>query len=179
MKNLILVFCLISGLVGCGGTGNNDIVNYRAEMEKYIDSVSDDFSSYEFANYSMDSVTELSLLSSSIDSSKDDKGEYKGYVFRRMALMRDMYQFCKESKYTDCEFETTEYVDILGECNRVKLQIDSIKNGLLKDSLYTYLYWINYRIKNDKNAKVKRHCVFVYSHSEKAITNKRIEDGWW
>jgi len=184
MKNLILVIGLIGGLIGCGGNSKNGIEKYRGEMESYIDSVSDDFGSYEFVEMGTDTCFMSDLYWSYIDSNlnSDSKREsvfdvYKGLYYSGYKHYMDLYYDCFNFYGDDdeCDIQKSEFIDFKEKYDYCRQQLDNIQSGKCIDTISEIYYYINYKIRNNNNAIVKRNCIRTYQTEYQKWSNTNKE----
>jgi len=179
MKNLVLVLSLVIGLIGCGGESKNGVGKYRGEMERYIDSVSDDYGSYEFVEMGVDSVYFSEFYEYLTDSSIGEDGHYNGSSYDLYKNSEKYYIECQnQSRYLDCDFEKDNFESWKKTYYDELSKLDRLKRGLEYDSCNQILYYINYKIRNKNNGLEKRSCVY-YISPIKGVEDRKINEGYF
>lgn len=184
MKNLILGIGLIGGLIGCGGESKNVVEKYRGDMERFIDSMSNDFESYEFIDMGVDSLLFSEFYGYMIDSSIDENGRYKGINYELYKESEKDYYNCLNKKklygyeFIDCDFEKEHYEEWKSEFFYSYNKLNRIIQGIEYDSCNEVYYYINYKIRNENNGLEKKSCVYIVN-SEGKIKNKKIDKGYF
>lgn len=183
---LIVLFVGLSvlfNLAGCQGGGEDKLKKeMKVVMESYIDSVEDDFSTYDFEQIYLDTMFWSDMLYWRFS----DRTEFSNFA------LRNEYK----KKYEDKLKEFIEYpfmVDIdnsskLSELYRVSyIEYDSmyrqdiknwhnIKLNTGSDSIQYVRLRLHYKINNKFNSKIKKTCSFSVRSGK--ILSRYIEDGF-
>ena len=183
---LIVLFVGLSvlfNLAGCQGGGEDKLKKeMKVVMESYIDSVEDDFSTYNFEQIYLDTMFWSDMLYWRFS----DRTEFSNFV------LRNEYK----KKYEDKLKEFIEYpfmVDIdnssnLSELYRVSyIKYDSMYHQDIKnwhniklntgsDSIQYVRLRLHYKINNKFNSKIKKTCSFSIRSGK--ILSRYIEDGF-
>jgi hypothetical protein len=183
---LIILFVGLSvlyNLTGCQGGGEDKLKKeMKVVMESYIDSIEDDFSTYNFEQIYLDTMFWSDILYWRFS----DRTEFSNFV------LRNEYK----KKYEDKLKEFIEYpfmVDIdnsskLSELFRVNyIKYDSmcqqdienwhnVKLNTGTDSIQYVRLRLHYKINNKFNSKIKKTCSFSIRSGK--VLSRFIEDGF-
>lgn len=146
-------------ILGCQDPVEKEKSKYREEMENYIDSIEDDFGSYEFIDMGLDTVNCKEFYESLIDSNFMIY-KNRGFVYKWRQEYRDDYKRCT---YTikDKTWCWENYGGELTKWNKIfeydSLQISKIENNIIQDSIKYVEFYLNYKIKNENGGIEKKH----------------------
>jgi len=183
---LIILFVglgVIYNFTGCRG-GEDDKLkkDMKVVMESYIDSVEDDFGSYNFENIYLDTMFWSDILYWRFS----DRTEYSNFVFReefkkkyenRLKELIEypfMVNIDNSSKLT--ELYRTSYLEYDSMCNQDKENWYNMKLNTSNDSIQYVRLRLHYKINNKFNSKIKKTCSFSVRSGK--ILSRYIEDGF-
>jgi hypothetical protein len=183
---LIVLFVGLSvlyNLTGCQKGGEDKLKKeMKVVMESYIDSVEDDFGSYDFENIYLDTMFWSDLLYWRFS----DRTEYSNFVLReeykkkyddRLKLLID-YPIMGEidGNSTLSELFRKNYIKFDSMCNQDNKNWYNMKLNSDNDSIQYIRLRLHYKINNKYNSIIKKTCSFSVRSGK--ILSRYIEDGY-
>jgi hypothetical protein len=177
---LFIGLSVVYNLSGCQG-GNQDELkkDMKVVMESYIDSIEDDFSTYQFEKIHLDTM----FWSDFLYRKYVDKGEfsdislrdeYKGKYENQLEINSIYGAIDEIFDLTKLYKQTYKRYDSL--CNKNRNDWYYIKSNTKSDSIQYVRLRLHYKINNKFNSTVKKTC--SYSIRRDKVLSRYIEDGF-
>lgn len=169
----ISFFFIVIVNLGCGE--DKSMTKIQGEMELYIDSVEDDFNSYQFKKIYIDTYYRSDYLYMSMIgeySNKRWRDEYYKKYENRMLINK---QFHTSTKLDKLYLNNYKKYDSLYNLDIVDWEF--IINNQNTDTIYSLIYRLHYEINNKFNTTVKKSCIFS-QFSKTNRVSKTIIDGY-
>jgi len=176
-------------ILGCQDPVEKEKSKYRDKMEDFIDSMEDDFGSYEFIEMGFDTLYNSMFYESQIDSNYLIY-DNRGLIYKYRKIYRDEYENCNyRISKEGCK---RIYGEVLDKYNREfeydSIYVDNIRKGVIEDSILGVFVYLNYKIKNKNGGVEKKNCSINLNDYNDGEFNKkkglrRLDDGfyksWW
>jgi hypothetical protein len=174
---------VLYNFTGCRGGGEDKLKkDMKVVMESYIDSVEDDFGSYNFEDIYLDTMFWSDILYWRFS----DRTEYSNFVFREEFKKKYENKLKELIKYPfmvniDYSSKLTElyrinYLKYDSMCNQDKENWYNMKLNTNNDSIQYVRLRLHYKINNKFNSKIKKTCSF--SVRDGKILSRYVEDGY-
>lgn len=174
---------MLYNLTGCQGGGDDKFKNdMKFVMESYIDSVEDDFGSYNFENLDLDTMFWSDFLYWKFSNKTEFSNfalreEYRKKLNDRLKLLNEnpfMGNIGNSEKLT--ELYRTTYLQFDSMYRQDINDWYNMKLNTSNDSIQYVKLRLHYKVKNKFNSTIKRTCVFSVRSGK--ILNRYIEDGF-
>jgi len=180
---LLVGLSILYNLSGCQKGGEDKLKReMKVVMESYIDSVEDDFDSYNFENIYLDTMFWSDILYWKFS----DRTEFSNFMLReeykkkyddRLKLLI-AYPIMGE---IDANWELAElyrktYIKYDSMCNQDSINWYNMKSNTGNDSIQYIRLRLHYKINNKFNSIIKRTCSFSFRSGK--ILSRYIEDGF-
>ena len=180
LLTLVAGLSILYNLTGCQGSGQDKLIKeMKVDMESYIDSIEDDFSTYQFEKIYLDTM----FRSDFVYREYTDKGEFSDIALREEYKKKYENQLEINSIYGNIDeiFDLTKlYKETFNRydslCNKNRNDWYYLKTNTNSDSIQYVRLRLHYKINNKFNSTVKKTC--SYSIRRDKVLSRYIEDGF-